>query len=66
MTITYFVPDPLKTGGSYHTVSEAVRKVDSVEQKLILERKTGTAGMYASIKIGDILELHGDFEKSEL
>ncbi len=60
VTITYFVKDPIKSGGTYQTIKEAVRKVDIHAQKLILSKKTGIAGSYAAIDIGDILELRDD------
>lgn len=61
ITITYFVRDPFKAGGSYHTIKEAVRKIDIYTHELILARKTESTGTYAAIDIRDILELKGDF-----
>ena len=55
--ITYFIPDPLKAGGRYETITERIRKVDPVGQAVVLDRKTGTAGSYMTIKIGDILDI---------
>ena len=60
VTITYFVPDLLKDGGSYQTITEVIKKVDNIAQKLVLERKTGVAGLNVTINIKDILEIHGD------
>ena len=57
VTVTRFIPDPLKPGGRYETTTEAVRKVDPVGGKLILERKVGISGSYAEIMIDDILSL---------
>jgi len=34
--ITYFVPDPRKAGGSYVTLSGNVKRIDPIEQLLIL------------------------------
>ena len=34
--ITYFVPDPVKEGGAYHTVTGAVKKLDTYAGLLIL------------------------------
>ena len=58
--ITYFIPDPLKAGGRYETVTERIRKVDAVGQAVILERKTGPSGSWMRIPIADILELRGE------
>lgn len=40
VTITYFVPDERKLGGSYVTVSGKVKKLDEYEGRLILEDNT--------------------------
>lgn len=37
VTITYFVPDEKKTGGSYVTVSGRVKKLDEYEGRILLE-----------------------------
>ena len=57
LSITYFVKDPLKAGGSYQNIEEAVRKVDIHEQKLVLERITGPAGTCMMIDFADILDI---------
>ncbi len=57
--ITYFIPDPLKPGGRYETITETVKKVDPVAQSVVLEKKTGRAGMNMEIRIADILEISG-------
>ena len=36
VTVTFFVPDSLKEGGSYETVTAKVRRVDPIEQKVML------------------------------
>lgn len=61
VSITYFIPDPLKAGGRYETISEQIRKVDTVDQVVVLNRKIGKAGAFESIRIADILEIHGEF-----
>ena len=60
VSIICFVPDPLKAGGRYETVTERIRKIDAIDQKIILEKKTGVADMYATIDIKDVLEIHGE------
>ncbi|WP_022766420.1 hypothetical protein [Butyrivibrio sp. XPD2006] len=60
VSITYFVPDLLKDGGSYKTITEVIKKIDNVRQQLVLERKTGVAQMNMTIDIKDILEIHGE------
>ncbi len=58
--VTYFVPDPLKSGGRYDTVTENVRQIDTLRGKLVLTRKEGYAGTYAEISLSDILEIHAE------
>ena len=59
VSITIFVPDLLKDGGRYETVTEKIRRVDPHGQVVILDRKTGIAGSYESLRMADILEIHG-------
>ena len=60
VTVTYFVPDQLKAGGRYETLTDRVRKVDALFGKLILEQKEGTAGSHKEIRIADILEIESN------
>ena len=48
--ITYFVPDETKAGGAYVTISENIRKMDSVARVLVLQDKS-------TISIDDILSI---------
>ena len=57
VTITYFVPDPLKPGGQYQTATEKVRRVDAVNGVIQLDRKVTTAGSFMEIPIRDILDI---------
>ena len=58
--ITYFVPDPLKPGGKYETVTERVRRVDAAHQKVILAKTAGYAGSYVEIDMRNILEIQSE------
>jgi hypothetical protein len=60
LSITYFVPDLLKIGGTYETIRKPIRKVDPVHQSLELNQTTGFAGSWLTIPIRDILEIHED------
>ncbi len=40
ITITYFIPDKKKYGGSYKTITRNLRKIDSYKQIIVLEDKT--------------------------
>ena len=55
--ITYFVPDPLKAGGRYETVTEAIRRIDPVRGKLLLMRTEGYGKSSVEISLPDDLEL---------
>ena len=60
VSITYFVPDPLKAGGRYETSVERIKKIDSVRGKLVLTRADGAKSpenKHAEIDIRDIIEI---------
>ena len=59
-SITYFVPDPLKPGGLYQTVTEKVRRVDAVGGVIQLDRKVTAGGSYMEIRIEDILDIQAE------
>lgn len=40
VTITYFVPNPKKAGGSYHTISGQIKKIDDYEKEVVLLDKS--------------------------
>lgn len=40
VTITYFVPDQRKAGGSYRTISGQIKKIDDYEKQVVLMDKT--------------------------
>ncbi len=40
VTITYFIPDSRKAGGSYSTLSGRLKSIDEIQQALILEDGT--------------------------
>lgn len=60
VSITYFVPDPLKAGGKYETISDTVRMVDVVRGKLVLMQTEGYGRQNKEIALSDILEIQGD------
>lgn len=58
VTLTYFLPDPRKTGGAYLTVSGRLKRVDDIGGALIL------AGG-ERIPLEDILEIRQDRPSEE-
>lgn len=60
VSITYFVPDKMKKGGQYETVTDEIKRVDAIAGKVVLEKKVGIAGTNMEISLSDILEIHGE------
>ena len=60
VAITYFIPDPLKSGGRYETEVVQIRKVDAVNKKVVLMKTEGYGNPNVEIDMRDILEIHGD------
>jgi hypothetical protein len=60
LSITYFVPDAKKAGGEYLTVTEQIKKIDSVRRKIILMKKEGRAGLNVEIDIDKVTDIRGD------
>ena len=60
VSITYFIPDPLKSGGRYETEIVQIRKVDAVNKKVVLMKTEGYGNPNVEIDMRDILEIHGD------
>ena len=49
-TITYYVPDATKAGGSYETITDCVRKIDEYERQIVFANGI-------RVKIDDIVEV---------
>ena len=60
LSITYFVPDAKKAGGEYTTVTEAIKKIDSVRRKIVLMKKEGRAGLNVEINIDQVTDIRGE------
>lgn len=59
ITVTYFVPDPRKSGGAYTTVTGRVKKLDALGQTLLLTDGT-------EIRFHQILEIDTEQLRQEL
>ena len=59
VTITWFVPDPQKAGGTYETATEQIKKIDPLRGVVVLARAEGYARQNAEIPIADILDIRG-------
>lgn len=59
ITVVYFVPDPLKTGGAYEKYAGCVRNIDAVERCIAFLAGNGrSAGK--RIRIDGIAEIRGE------
>ena len=56
VVFTYFIPDLIKDGGKYISVTGIIKKIDTYNQTIILEDKT-------EILINDIIDISGDVFK---
>lgn len=54
ITVTYFAPDEKKTGGAYVTVTERLKKTDTIESVLILADGT-------EIPFDDVLDIESEW-----
>ena len=60
ISFTVFVPDKFKAGGSYETITDTVRKVDSVFRQVVFMSTEGKGGLNKTIDFDKIIEIHGE------
>ena len=60
ITFTVFVPDESKSGGSYVTIEDQVKKIDTVRRKVVLQSKRERSGINESIDFDRIVDISGD------
>ena len=60
LKFTYFIADVAKAGGSYVSITERVRRVDTVGRKIQLYKKTGLSGSYMELDMGRIRDISGE------
>lgn len=60
VSITYFVPDDHKSGGSYVEVTDAVKKIDTVYRKVVLMCTEGRGRLNKTIDFDKITRISGD------
>lgn len=60
LKFTYFIADIAKTGGSYVSITERVRRVDTVGKKIQLFKKTGVSGSYMELDMDKISDISGE------
>lgn len=59
LTFRVFVPDDRKAGGSYRSVTDAVKKVDIISRKLVLMGTEGRGRVNKTIDFDRIAAIHG-------
>lgn len=60
LTFTYFLNDSMKQGGSYVTMTERVRKIDTIGKKIQLFRIVGTSKSYMELDMDKIKDISGE------
>ena len=59
ITFTIFVPDQFKAGGKYETITETVKCVDLISQRIVLEKRK-PSGINNTLEIHQILAIGGE------
>ena len=60
LKFTYFLNDSMKQGGSYVTMTERVRKIDTVGRKIQLFKTVGASKSYMELEMDKIRDISGD------
>ena len=60
LTFTVFVPDESKSGGSYVTIEDRVKKIDPVSSKVVLQSKRERSGINERLDFDRIADIRGD------
>lgn len=64
LKFTYFIADIAKIGGSYVTLTERVRKIDTVGCKIQLFKTVGASKRYMELEMDKIRDISGDLMDS--
>ena len=60
VTVTYFEPDKLKSGGKYTDITDAVKRVDKTARKIIFMSSEGYGGINKAVNISAIVRISGE------
>ena len=60
LKFTYFIADIAKVGGSYVSMTERVRKIDTIGRKIQLFKTVGTSKSYMELEMDKIRDISGD------
>ena len=61
---TVFVPDPYKDGGSYRSVTDAVKALDAVGRRIVLESRRDGTGVNETLDVERITAIEGKLFES--
>ena len=61
---TVFVPDPYKDGGSYRSVTDAVKALDAVGRRIVLESRQSGTGVNETLDVERITAIEGELFES--
>ena len=56
----YFIEDAAKDGGSYVSITERVRRIDTVERRIQLFKQVGISKRYMELDMGKIRDISGE------
>ena len=56
----YFIEDAAKDGGSYVSITERVRRIDTVGRKIQLFKTVGVSKSYMELEMGKIRDISGE------
>ena len=60
VTITYFVPDDKKAGGSYVDIEDSVKRIDLVKRQVVLMSTEGRGRLNMTIDFDKIINISGE------
>lgn len=60
LSFTVFVPDKHKAGGSYETITDSVKRIDTVQRKVVLMTTEGRGHQNRTIDFDKIISITGD------
>ena len=56
----YFIEDAAKDGGSYVSITERVRRIDTVGRRIQLFKQVGISKRYMELEMGKIRDIYGE------
>lgn len=60
LSFTVFVPDKRKAGGSYETITDSVKRIDTVQREVVLMTTEGRGQTNKAIDFDKIISITGD------